>query len=703
MTTPLQFPDALVRWAGHHEGGVRRPFQQTSGRPTGSQIETPLVKRLNEWVAKLVAGGRVPRIILLVGGPGNGKTDAVEGCIDRLDRDLGAAGELRQRFAERLSPQANQIAPRKVVVDLTAQSIAVPEHLRCSLALVQDATQGEPADNASPESLLLAELTVAANNSTPDIYICCVNRGILATASTLAHESQQHQNAAVLIDQITQAVTNRPESPPCWPLSDYSHIAIWPMDMESLVAPKRDGSASVGQQIIESAIDANRWKQPCEQKTRCPFCQNRVLLARKGATEHLVTLLYYFELASGKRWTFRDLFSVVSHILVGDESELTINGTQYTPCAWAAEQWRLHKQGTPNSADRDRAIYLRATRLYHHRLFPTWPSLDNGKYRQAKQDLLRDGQLDQGLLAAKAFFRFMARAQVYATLATGDIPELIRKALGPTLEPAVATGQHILFGRDGTDITIEQIEDAFSSSVATGLTLLTKQLETLERDALEHLARADASLAEDNFTGMKTHSARLLRTAIRQFATRIAKRSVCTRKGLCRDVENYREYVTALTNDSEMNDVRRRMKALLHDKNDKFRAPLATTFGQPVAERSRDVSLVLPRMVTVQLATRNDGSDRPPTSTPFFTAEGHAIAVTFDLFRALRKVAGGMHAASLPTDIYSLLDRIKSLVAGNVSRNPDTLANEPRIILGASGDALDYVNGAFDYSNGDDE
>ena len=35
------FPEGLTVWAGHRDGGVRRPFKHDSGRPTGGQIETP--------------------------------------------------------------------------------------------------------------------------------------------------------------------------------------------------------------------------------------------------------------------------------------------------------------------------------------------------------------------------------------------------------------------------------------------------------------------------------------------------------------------------------------------------------------------------------------------------------------------------------------------------------------------------------------
>ena len=33
------YPEGLINWMGNREGGVRIPFQKSSGRPSGEQIE----------------------------------------------------------------------------------------------------------------------------------------------------------------------------------------------------------------------------------------------------------------------------------------------------------------------------------------------------------------------------------------------------------------------------------------------------------------------------------------------------------------------------------------------------------------------------------------------------------------------------------------------------------------------------------------
>src|SRR5258705_11479463 len=80
------FPAGLLGWSGHRTGGVRRLFYAASGRPTGVVVDTPLLMRLKKWAMALGQNNEnTPRIVLLVGGPGNGKTEAVEFTIQQLD------------------------------------------------------------------------------------------------------------------------------------------------------------------------------------------------------------------------------------------------------------------------------------------------------------------------------------------------------------------------------------------------------------------------------------------------------------------------------------------------------------------------------------------------------------------------------------------------------------------------------------------
>lgn len=701
LSEGILFPEGLSVWAGHRDGGVRRPFKNDSGRPTGGQIETPLVKRLRAWVSSLVAGDKVPRVLLLAGGPGNGKTDAVEGCIEFFDSEMNAGGKLVEAFASKYDVKGGEFSPRKVVVDLSSIGVALPEYLKVSISLVQDATEDDSSQSMSPEELLLNELDELQNTNHLEIYLCCVNRGILARTAEISQEKHMNNDVSALLTTITKGVTSSPNSLSCWPLEGYPNIALWPMDVESLVDKSIcQDEQSVAHQIFEAALDERKWKSPCELNTRCPFCQNRKLLARSGNLNSLIDFLHYYELSSGKRWTFRDLFSLVSYLLVGDHTELEIKGKRFSPCGWAAEQYRISKEGKQGSNERDRAPYLLMSHLYFHRLFPRVPGFDKGLHREAKIALFKLSDTDNGLMAVKGFFRFSSHAKQIAFNISGDVPIRLRTMLGPKMDPALSTGEDVLFTRGAENTTVNDVEDIFSLSISDGLVLVGSQLETLERDVLELLRLGDESLMEEKFPSNRTKQARLLQSTLRQYSARLVKRSLGTRNGVCQNTTAFKDYLKATKDTDVLNGVRRGLKNLLHDSNNKFRAGLATTFGQPVAHRSKDVALLLGSSIRVTSLDVSEREGRPKDYLPYLLVDEHYVPVTFDLFQALNDVSNGLHAASLPSEIYSLLDRVKSLVSGRVVRDKKLLSEDPIIVLGSSKDVIEYVNGKFIFSKG---
>lgn len=65
-----RYPAALVDWAGHHSGGVKRLLDKNSGQPNKQLLRTNLLSRLQAWTNELPTGNpSTPKIILLVGAP----------------------------------------------------------------------------------------------------------------------------------------------------------------------------------------------------------------------------------------------------------------------------------------------------------------------------------------------------------------------------------------------------------------------------------------------------------------------------------------------------------------------------------------------------------------------------------------------------------------------------------------------------------
>ena len=674
------FPDGLLSWAGHRSGGVRKPFLASSGRPVGRRLETPLLTRLRGWVDDLVEGRvGVTGTLLLVGGPGNGKTDAIESCIEFFDQKIAAGGVIVEAFARQFR-ESGALPPRKVVVDLSSLGISLPPRLRTSIELVQDATERDPQSGSSAEELLRDELASRLDPDNPTIYLCCVNRGILAHAATIAYNHAAASEVAAIVTKITRAVASGPEAPQCWPLEGYNHVAVWPMDVESLVDSR--GEETVAHQIFGVALDKERWVGDCPAGSRCPFCWNRRTLSRRETLDALVRQLRFYELASGKRWTFRDLFSLVPHVLVGDASELRIKDKGFSPCEWAARQLELAENAPEGSTDRAYALYLLVSRLYHHRLFSRWPGLDSGSHRTAKP-VLASGSIHPGVRATRDFFRYLARRANLKSSGSADIGEILDGPFSNWLDPALSSGgEKLLHKSSGEVYSIGEIEELFSLSVREGMEVAKSQLAPLERDLLEMLAMADDGLIDENFPRNDSPSVRLLRGSLRQFAARLAKRSLGARQGVCQFLSAFTKYASVLEGGRDLESVRRQMSRLLHGDDNSFSASLVTTFGQPVAGRSREIRL-LTRKVRVREVRRENTQGRPRDSLPYLQVGETTVPMTFPLFEALEAVDAGLHEASLPAEIFTLLNGVKSLVSGQLVRDESMLEDDARIVFGS--------------------
>ena len=104
-----KYPEGLLNWSGDKAGGVKKLFYKGSGRPSGSVITTGLLTRLQAWASDIAAGKEgTPRAIFLVGGPGNGKTEAVEFTIRELDAAMHLNGNCWK--SSHLDSPVNQVS-----------------------------------------------------------------------------------------------------------------------------------------------------------------------------------------------------------------------------------------------------------------------------------------------------------------------------------------------------------------------------------------------------------------------------------------------------------------------------------------------------------------------------------------------------------------------------------------------------------------
>jgi hypothetical protein len=678
------FPQGLLKWSGHSGGGVKRPFHSGSGRPSGEHIETPVIHRLRTWVDELLRSpNTAPTAVLLIGGPGNGKTDAVEELVKYLDSQLHADGRVVAECVRAYTGADGALAPRLASLNLSELLESVPAGVPRQLRIVQDASEDPKQAGLSRGGLLADELLRCLRSPEQSIYVCGANRGVVSEALSAA-KSEPALNAAVpILEQLLEAVTSGPKDVSCWPLPVAPRIAVWPMDVESLTATAGETQA-VFRNFIRVAVDESRWPAACPAGSRCPFCTNRRVLATNEASSALCSLLRYFEIASGKRWTFRDLFSLIPHIIVGEDREGAAKSAPPHPCAWAAEQCKKSAQAGPEAMKLKLNL---VSRLYQHRLFPLWPAFRSEQYQRAMRELHQVKAPE--LAPAIGLISWLgARRNPLET----DVSKLLATTWSELLDPALASGSAVLVKMQKRACSIQDVEERFSLSVKDGLDLVRHILSDLERDVLRSLAESDDFLTSPAFPRKFANSARTIQQVVRQFASRLVKRSIGVQGGVCKGLERLREYEHASTSGGDLREFRKSLQSLLHDDRGRFTASLATTFGQPVPYRSRDVRLITSK-VPVKAVQRGRSNSRPADPVPYVRIGNYCVPVTMELFGSLAERDRGLRAASLAPAVFALFDTTRSIVTGETSRDPRMLEDAVSIELGGSSQCFRIEDG----------
>tara|TARA_Y100000031_G_scaffold150124_1_gene188978 strand:- start:593 stop:1087 length:495 start_codon:yes stop_codon:yes gene_type:complete len=153
----------------------------------------------------------------------------------------------------------------------------------------------------------------------------------------------------------------------------------------------------------------------------------------------------------------------------------------------------------------------------------------------------------------------------------------------------------------------------------------------------------------------------------------------------------FKSYANVNGNPVAFKNVRKHLSKLLQDRNT-FKAQLATTFGQPVAQRDRNITLIT-KQIKIKPLKHTNTTNRPIDTLPYLLVQESRIPVTFPLFKALNSVDFGLQEASLPEEIFALLDGVKSIVSGQIVRDKDLSEDDVILEIGAERMSIEIVNG----------
>jgi hypothetical protein len=681
-----QFPNDLVEWAGHHSGGVKRLFDVKSGRPAKELLRTSLIFKLENWAKQIASGVTdTPRILLLVGGPGNGKTEAIEHTINCIDKELAADNKILDVLTKAFLPTPGKTVPRNVQIN--AGSFAQPSR-KLELSIVQDASTTAGHEGKLSPQLFVEELLALKNGQNHQHYLCCVNRGVLDDALIYSIENNLTE-ASYLLESITRSVSLSAKSPSCWPLAGFPYIAVWPMDAESLMMSPGGDIAAPALLLLEHVTSSDAWPQTgaCAAGAACPFCHSKELLSQQTNRSGLLQILRWYEIASGKRWSFRDLFSLLSYLLAGNRP--TNSGHSGGPCDWAKqinEQDKVGQAARTPTKEQLTSVFRLATYGYQHALFHRWENESAGSLRQGIKDLGLDQSTSETrtLLGLQYFFEERKNSYLPATIGSllENVVEILDPALAsPNSEVRVSSRNHVSLG---------ELDSRFSRSLSGGFDFVRKYqvLSSPELDLLGRLSKSDNLLSSAAVRRKNPAAASRIQHIIRDFACRLVRRSICTLSAVVADAQILQAFQEVVEDDQKgerLFEVAKQVKYLLNNGQD-FEISLTTTFGQPLPPQERQALLIVParqvRVLPLSLAGR-------PRSPICFLEVGsgqsaQAIALTYDLFKAVKELEKGLSPASLPRTVIALLDTTKARLSGPIVRDPEVLL-DARIRIGAKG------------------
>lgn len=660
-------------------------FDANSGRPSKDLLRTHLINKLENWTKAIASGvNGTPRVLLLVGGPGNGKTEAIEHTINCLDKGLGAGGKLITKLSIEFHPPAGLAVPRVVRAN-AGEFASIPSSLE--LDIVQDASVTAGEEGKAAPVLLIKELHELLNSPASRVYLCCVNRGVLDDALIHALDNELDE-ARVLLEAITRSVSLSANAPSCWPLKDFPAIAVWPMDAESLLVSPDSESPSPAALLFEHATRQEYWSLAgtCRAGDNCPFCHSQTLLSRAEQRTALLRLLRWYELASGKRWSFRDLFSLVSYMLAGHYQAKT--GQAADPCAWASHLLDLDKScKTSKNPGRHElaAIFHLATSSYQHTLFHHW---DKDAATSLRQDL-KDLALDKGNEDVRTIYGMLSFLQERKGQYLPATISPLLEDLSAILDPALADPGTEVAVSGRTKIMLAEVDTRFSRSLTGGFEFIRKYqtLSTNEIELLRRLAKADTLLSSPSVRRKKPTAASRIQRMLRDFACRMVRRSICTRSAIVMD-EAILQSFQQVVEDGEgqhLHEIAQQVKNLLNSRHG-FEVSLTTTFGQPLPPQQRQAILIVQPQPVRPRPLSTDGRPRSPICY-LQVGQGkstQSIALTYDLFKAVKELERGLSPASLPRTVVALLDTTKARLSGPIVRDDDILA-DARIRIGSDG------------------
>lgn len=645
----LTYPNAFEKWFGKGSGSVKRPFAANTGRPLGRVLKTPLLERLVALAEVIVNQSKKPKIVMLAGGAGNGKSDALEEflkaiCMHANTNDRGLP-KLGSAFAE---------GGRRVKI--TGDDILSSKSWLKELTIIQDATEGD--DTGDSTGFLLAHDVESACVKNDALLIVCVNRGILEDARHHAQE-RNLEHAGPLLNDCIDALNPLSIDLPCWPLEEHPAAYLWPLDIASLA----DGESPIIEQVL-MAVAEGQWNESMLPKESSIIC-NLGMLRNKDFRSNLTRILRHHEVLSGQRWTFREIFHLVAHFMSG--GKFRNDGESPEKCAT-----RLVPTVTGSVEVEVESAFDACRATIPHVLFAEWPSHDN--FQKCVASLAKDADGDL-LKYAKALCKYLEKNK---PTTRSMVERMLSSSFKENLDPAAGMPPEWELQTNGDTVTESGLDDAFSTSVTSGMQLVqsTGVLTITETAAMNVLEKIEDELQEV-VDGTVTSAAivhwKNAMYWLRRLANIMSKRSLAIFTGKGRNSHHAIRFLKTINSPELMKTERRGITSIL-EEGGSYVVPLSLSLGQPrgTAKEPPLLKVEPPRIETGRNALgpelRPSGLYREFHAVVTRGGKSVTIPYTIELFCRLRSLEEGLLEGCLDGMARGCLDQIRLALDGHAVR-----------------------------------
>lgn len=667
--------DELLNWSGHRKGGVKIAFTDR-GLPTGKIVKTDLIEAIDDWVRDLEDMNKRSLNIFFIGGPGNGKTEALEYSINTLFSRYNISNDVK----EEIKLQASN-SRRKIEVNIDNTELPFKK-----IILIQDASLGNIT-----KSPALSMLDDFINIIDQDIlFICCINRGVLQDVVFLAKsmgkacESNFYSELASCMDTTPEFITNS------WPKRyEFNNLrflfSVWPMEVSSLFDSHRITSDnSPFEQIVEIALSRVDWEAfkrvIMNQQLNihfCPFLINYENFKNNTAS-NIKKIFEEYELITNRRITFREIQSLVTYLLLGHEDDFIIDGKRYSIEEYTT--FFMKKiQNSGNKIEYYEALFKLAMFQTEFKMFRTWPDLSPLSNERTWKSTL-DSYKAKGVFSSCIAFNKIFSKPIDTTCRT-DIEKTI-KQLELIMDPGKLSSNDAeieLFNPEEIDL---YLQDSVASAVEK---IISNQgFSEIDKEVLNFFMFVESDLNEirlqNNTNGINSTLERI-NLILRKIVSTYIKRKLGCYYGHSSESFSIKKYNTYnIDNESIISFICDFLEINNSIKMDGkyvgyINIRINSTFGQPDFYIEEDIRFqsTVKYNVSVYKPTGYEAK-QPVRSAKFLkltvysndnSKEFH-IPFTFHLYQAIEDIRLGLKKGTMPRDVVATFDRMKSFLEGVV-------------------------------------